>query len=39
VVGVPARIKRAVNRKEIERILSAATFYVDLSREFKKRGL
>jgi len=39
VVGVPARIKRTVNRKEIERILSAATFYVDLSREFKKRGL
>ena len=39
VVGVPARIKRAVNRKEIERILSAATFYVELSRDFKKRGL
>ena len=39
VVGVPARIKRAVNTKEIERIISAANFYVDLSRDFKKRGL
>jgi carbonic anhydrase/acetyltransferase-like protein (isoleucine patch superfamily) len=39
VMGVPARIKRTVNRKEIERILAAATFYVDLSRDFKKRGL
>jgi carbonic anhydrase/acetyltransferase-like protein (isoleucine patch superfamily) len=39
VVGVPARIKRAVSRKEIERILTAATFYVELSRDFKKRGL
>jgi carbonic anhydrase/acetyltransferase-like protein (isoleucine patch superfamily) len=39
VVGVPARIKRTVNKKEIERIISAANFYVDLSRDFKKRGL
>jgi carbonic anhydrase/acetyltransferase-like protein (isoleucine patch superfamily) len=39
VIGVPARIKRAVNRKEIERILSGADFYVDLSRDFKKQGL
>jgi carbonic anhydrase/acetyltransferase-like protein (isoleucine patch superfamily) len=39
VVGVPARIKRTVNRKEIERIISAANFYVDLSRDSKKRGL
>ena len=39
VVGVPARIKRTVNRKEIVRIISAANFYVDLSRDFKKRGL
>jgi carbonic anhydrase/acetyltransferase-like protein (isoleucine patch superfamily) len=39
VMGVPARIRRTVNRKEIERILAAATFYVNLSREFKKRGL
>ena len=39
VIGVPARIKRNINRKEIERIISAAHFYVDLSREFKKQGL
>jgi carbonic anhydrase/acetyltransferase-like protein (isoleucine patch superfamily) len=39
VVGVPARIKRAVSRKEIERILIASTFYVELSKDFKKRGL
>ena len=39
VVGVPARIKRTVNRKEIERIISGANFYVDLSRDFKKQGL
>ena len=39
VVGVPARVKRPVNRKEIERILSGANFYVELSRDFKKQGL
>jgi len=39
VVGVPARIKRRVNRKEMERIISGANFYVDLSRDFKKHGL
>jgi len=39
VAGVPARIKRTVNRKEIERIISGANFYVDLSRDFKKEGL
>jgi len=39
VVGVPAGIKRTVNRKEIERILSGTNFYVDLSRDFKKQGL
>ena len=39
VVGVPARIKRTVSRKEMERIISGANFYVDLSREFKKEGL
>ncbi len=39
VMGVPARIKRTVNRKEIERIVSGANFYVDLSRDFKKEGL
>ena len=39
LVGVPARIKRTVNRKEMERIISAANVYTDLSRDFKKRGL
>ncbi|HUL21355.1 MAG TPA: gamma carbonic anhydrase family protein [Thermodesulfobacteriota bacterium] len=39
VVGVPARIKRRINRKEMERIISGANFYVDLSRDFKKNGL
>lgn len=39
VVGLPARIKRAVNRKEIERIIYAANFYTDLSKDFKKQGL
>jgi carbonic anhydrase/acetyltransferase-like protein (isoleucine patch superfamily) len=39
VMGVPARIKRTVTRKEIERIISGANFYVDLSRDFKKQGL
>jgi carbonic anhydrase/acetyltransferase-like protein (isoleucine patch superfamily) len=39
LVGVPARIKRTINKREIERIISAANFYVDLSRDFKKRGL
>jgi carbonic anhydrase/acetyltransferase-like protein (isoleucine patch superfamily) len=39
VVGVPAKIKRPVNKKEIERIISGANFYVDLSRDFKNQGL
>jgi carbonic anhydrase/acetyltransferase-like protein (isoleucine patch superfamily) len=39
VIGVPARIKRTVNRREIERIISGANFYVDLGRDFKKEGL
>ena len=39
VMGVPARIKRTVNIKEIERIISGANFYVNLSRDFKKQGL
>jgi carbonic anhydrase/acetyltransferase-like protein (isoleucine patch superfamily) len=38
VVGVPARIKRMVNRKEIERIISGVNFYVDLARDFKREG-
>lgn len=39
VVGVSAKIKRALNKKEIERIASAADFYAALSRDFKKEGL
>jgi carbonic anhydrase/acetyltransferase-like protein (isoleucine patch superfamily) len=39
VVGVSAKIKRALNKKEIERIASAADFYAGLSRDFKKEGL
>ncbi len=39
VVGVSAKIKRALNRKEMERIASAAEFYAGLSRDFKKEGL
>jgi len=39
VVGMPARLKRPVNRKEIERIISGANFYVELARDFKKEGL
>jgi carbonic anhydrase/acetyltransferase-like protein (isoleucine patch superfamily) len=37
--GVPARMKRAISTKEIERIISGANFYVALSRDFKKEGL
>lgn len=32
---VAARVKRALNNKEIDEIISASSFYVDLSREFK----
>lgn len=39
VAGVPARVKRTLNNKEIDEIISASSFYVDLSREFKKQGL
>jgi len=39
VVGVSAKIKRSLNKKEKERIASAADFYVDLSRDFKEEGL
>jgi len=38
-VGVPVRIKRTLNSQEIEKIISASSFYVDLSRDFKKQGL
>jgi len=39
VVGVPAKIKRSVSRKEINDIISGTNFYVDLARDFKKMGL
>ena len=39
VVGVSSRIKRALNKKEMERIARAAEFYAGLSRDFKKEGL
>jgi len=39
VMGVSAKIKRALSKKEMERIASAADFYVGLSKDFKKEGL
>ncbi len=39
VMGVSAKVKRALNKKEIDRIISAAGFYTDLSKDFKKEGL
>ena len=39
VVGVSAKVKRRLNKKEIQRIASSADFYADLSRDFKKEGL
>ena len=38
-VGIPARIVRALNDQELERILSGSNFYVELAKEFKKYGL
>jgi len=39
VVGIPARIVRALNDQELERILSGSNFYVELAKEFKKYEL
>jgi carbonic anhydrase/acetyltransferase-like protein (isoleucine patch superfamily) len=39
VIGVPAKIVRALNDQELERILSGSNFYVELAKEFKKSGL
>jgi carbonic anhydrase/acetyltransferase-like protein (isoleucine patch superfamily) len=39
VMGVSAKIKRFLNKKEIDRITSAAGFYAELSRDFKEEGL
>jgi carbonic anhydrase/acetyltransferase-like protein (isoleucine patch superfamily) len=38
-VGIPARIKRELNDRELEQILSGSNFYVELAKEFKKYGL
>jgi carbonic anhydrase/acetyltransferase-like protein (isoleucine patch superfamily) len=38
-VGIPAKIVRAVNDRELERISKGSNFYVELAREFKKQGL
>lgn len=39
LVGVPGRIMKILNNKEMEEIISASNFYVKLSRDFKKEGL
>ncbi len=39
VMGVSAKVKRSLNKKEIDRIASAAVFYTELARDFKKEGL
>lgn len=39
VSGIPATIKRTVNKKEIDNIISASNFYIDLSKKFKKQRL
>ncbi len=38
-IGVPAKIVRALNDQELERISSGSNFYVELAKEFKKCGL
>jgi carbonic anhydrase/acetyltransferase-like protein (isoleucine patch superfamily) len=38
-IGIPARILRALNDQELERILSGSNFYVELAKEFKKNEL
>jgi carbonic anhydrase/acetyltransferase-like protein (isoleucine patch superfamily) len=38
-VGIPAKIIRALNDQELERILNGSDFYVDLAKEFKKFSL
>jgi carbonic anhydrase/acetyltransferase-like protein (isoleucine patch superfamily) len=35
-VGIPARIVRTVNDRELERISNGSNFYVELAKEFKK---
>jgi len=38
-LGIPARIVRALNNKELERISNGSRTYVELAKEFKKSGL
>jgi carbonic anhydrase/acetyltransferase-like protein (isoleucine patch superfamily) len=38
-VGIPAKIVRALNDRELERIANASRTYVELAKEFKKCGL
>ncbi len=38
-MGVPAKIVRALNDKELEQILSGSSFYAQLGKEFKEYGL
>jgi carbonic anhydrase/acetyltransferase-like protein (isoleucine patch superfamily) len=39
VVGIPARIVRALNHQELDRIASGSNFYAELAKEFKKYAL
>jgi len=36
VIGIPAKIVRALNDRELERISNGSNFYVELAKEFKK---
>jgi len=38
-LGIPARIVRAINNKELEQISNGSRTYVELAKEFKKSGL
>ena len=38
-VGIPARIVRVLDNRELERILNGSRTYVELAKEFKKSGL
>ncbi|HMK51761.1 MAG TPA: gamma carbonic anhydrase family protein [Thermodesulfobacteriota bacterium] len=39
VLGIPAKIKRPLNDRELERIANGSRTYVELAKEFKKYGL
>jgi len=38
-VGIPARIVRVLDNRELDRILNGSRTYVELAKEFKKSGL